>query len=84
MTCDMDTNSMHERPGLHIGHLRQLVRLRRAGGWLGFFALIAALAMYQLHRDEPALFESAHGYTMHEPPTVTAGHAVIHRQAAVR
>jgi putative copper export protein len=64
----MDNKSIHERPGLHIGHLRQLVRLRKASGWLGILAVVATLVFYQLHRRDPALFEASRPFAMHGHP----------------
>lgn len=65
MKRTMIPNNIHERPGLHVEHLRQLVRLRKASGWLGIAAVMGALVLYQLHRKEPALFEAADTYAAH-------------------
>ena len=71
MNQAMDQSSIQGRPGLHFEHLRQIVRLRRASGWLGIAAVMAALAFYQLHRKDPALFEAADTCTAHQ--TTDAG-----------
>jgi hypothetical protein len=55
----MDNDSIHERPGLRIEHLRQLVRLRRASGWLGILALTALLILRGMDRMDPDLFRAA-------------------------
>ncbi len=72
----MEQNSMQGRPGLHVEHLRQLVRLRKDSGWLGIAAVIALIAFYQLHRSEPALFEAAHTYAAHHAAGPAHGRAV--------
>lgn len=52
-------NSAHVRPGLHVEHLRQLVRLRRASGWLGILVLAGLLALRGMDRMDPDLFRAA-------------------------
>lgn len=68
---------MQGRPGLHIEHLRQLVRLRRASGWLGIAAVITVLAFYQLHRKEPALFEAADTFAAHHAAAPAHGPTAV-------
>lgn len=73
----MEQNSMQGRPGLHVEHLRQLVRLRKDSGWLGIAAVIALIAFYQLHRSEPALFEAADTCAAHHAAAPAHGPAAV-------
>ena len=76
----MNNNSIHERPGLHVEHLRQLVRLRRASGWLGILAFTSLLALRGMDRLAPDLFRSA----AHEPHAAVIHHADLAKAALVK
>jgi hypothetical protein len=52
-------NSVHVRPGLHVEHLRHLVRLRQASGWLGILAFTGLLALRGMDRMDPDLVRAA-------------------------
>lgn len=52
-------NSAHARPGLHVEHLRHLVRLRQASGWLGILAFTGLLALRVMDRMDPDLFRAS-------------------------
>lgn len=72
----MNERIQEGRPGLHFEHLRRLVQLRKASGWLGIVALVAALAFYQLHRKDPALFESSGERMAHAGTAVTGPNSI--------
>ena len=55
----MESHSISEHPGLRIEHLRQLVRLRRASGWLGILAFTGLLALRGMDHMDPDLFRAA-------------------------
>ena len=70
----MNNNSIEVRPGLDVEHLRQLVRLRRASGWLGILAFVGLLALRGMDRMDPDLFKAAVP-ERHASVTRPSGHA---------
>lgn len=81
----MNNGGIHERPGLHIEHLRQLVRLRRASGWSGILAFAGLLAWHCMDRMDPDLFRAAvpkrAASSVHHADQATAVHLMqqVHR-----
>ncbi len=69
-------NTIDGRPGLHVEHLRNLVRLRQASGWLGILAFTGLLALRGMDRMDPDLFRAA----MREH-RISAAHHVDHSKA---